>query len=138
MDNQEINFDRPSLILRVKSMLLDGVVIIILMFIASAILDSFNIESGLVRGIALFFIILYEPILITIDRTIGQRMTGLRVRKFAKFVDEDITQNINIFASLIRYLTKGLLDWLLLLTIHSNAYGQAIHDKIADSVMTLE
>jgi hypothetical protein len=46
--------------------------------------------------------------------------------------------NINIFYSIFRYLSKLLLGWISLLTIHSDDYGRAIHDKIGNSVMTIE
>jgi len=138
IEQEEINFDRPSLLTRIKSMVADGIVIIVLMFIASIVLNALNIESGLVRGITLSLILLYEPIMVAVDRTIGQRIMGLRVSKYSTFVDDDTHQNINIFYSLFRFVVKGLLGWLSLLTIHGNTYGQAIHDKMADSVMIFE
>ncbi len=138
VEQEEINFNRPSLLARLKSMLADSVVIIILMMIASSILNALDIESGLVRGIALGLVFLYEPIMVAIDRTIGQRIIGLRVRNYSKFINESNHQNINIFYSLIRYVGKILLGWVSLLTIHSNPYGQAIHDKIGNSMMIFE
>lgn len=150
MDNQEINivldqieqeeitFNRPSLLARLKSMLADTMVIIVLMMIAATILNALNIESGLVRGMAFALVWLYEPIMIALDRTIGQRIMGLRVRNYTKYIDEDTPKNINIVYLLIRYLAKILLGWVSLLTIHSNTYGQAIHDKVGNSVMTFE
>lgn len=138
VEQEEITFNRPSLLARFKSMLADSVVIIILMIVASTILNTLNIESGLVRGIALGLVFLYEPIMVAIDRTIGQRIMGIRVRNYTKFINESSHQNINIFYSLIRYAGKILLGWISLLTIHSNPYGQAIHDKIGNSVMIFE
>lgn len=137
-NQEEIKFNRPYLLTRIKSMLADSVVVIILMIIASIILNALQIESGLVRGITLLLILMYEPIMVTIDRTIGQRMMGLRVRNYEKLADDHAPQNINIFFSILRYLAKVLLGWLSLLTIHSNTYGQAIHDKVGNSVMTYE
>jgi len=138
IEQEEITFNRPSLLTRIKSMLADSLVIIALMAIAATILNMLNIESGLVRGITLSLILLYEPIMVAIDRTIGQRIMGLRVRNYTKFIDEDTSENINIFYSLIRFGAKILLGWVSLLTIHSNTYGQAIHDKVGNSLMTFE
>ncbi len=138
IEQEEIMFNRPSLLVRIKSMLADGIVIIVLMMIAATILNALNIQSGLVRGIAFALIWLYEPVMIAVDRTIGQRIMGLRVRNYTKYIDEDTPKNINIVYSLLRYLAKALLGWVSLLTIHSNKYGQAIHDKVANSVMTFE
>jgi len=120
IEQEEITFNRPSLLARFKSILVDSVVIMILMIIAATILNTLNIESGLVRGVTLSLILLYEPIMVAIDRTIGQRMMGLRVRKYSTFINDDSHQNINIFYSLFRFSVKILLGWLSLLTIHSN------------------
>jgi len=138
IEQEEITFNRPSLLTRIKSMLADSLVVIALMTIAATILNMLNIESGLVRGITLSIILLYEPIMVAIDRTIGQRIMGLRVRNYAKFINEDTSENITIFYSLFRFAAKILLGWISLLTIHSNTYGQAIHDKVGNSVMTFE
>jgi len=137
-EQEEITFNRPSLLARIKSMMADSIVIIILMIIAATILNTLHIESGLIRAIALSLILLYEPIMVAIDRTIGQRIMGLRVRNYTKFINEGTSENINILYSLLRFLAKVLLGWVSLLTIHSNTYGQAIHDKLGNSVMTFE
>ena len=131
-------FNKPSLILRVKSTLIDSVVIIILMYLASIVLNSLGVQSGGIRGMVLIFIFLYEPILVTLSRTIGQKIMGLRVRKFGEYVNANSNVNINIVESLLRYIGKIMLGWISLLTIHSDKYGRAIHDKLGRSLMTIE
>lgn len=138
IEEEEILFNRPSLLVRIKSMMADSLVIIVLMVIAASILNTLNIESGLIRALALSLIVLYEPIMIAIDRTIGQRIMGLRVRNYSKLLNDDTHENINILYSMIRFIAKILLGWVSLLTIHSNKYGQAIHDKVGGSVMTFD
>lgn len=142
LDNQEerqkVYFNKPSLVLRIKSMMVDTVVVILLMILASQILNFFNVESSLIKGIALGLIVLYEPILISLNRTVGQKIMGLRVRSFSGYSKTDESKNINIFWSILRFLMKSLLGWISLLTIHSNDYGKAIHDSLANSIMTLE
>lgn len=135
---QHSYFNKPSLILRIKSMLIDSVIIIFLMFIMSLILNFLSIESGNIRGIALLIVILYEPILVTFGGTIGQRTMGLRVVKSKDFKNNNEKRNINPFNSIFRYISKLLLGWISLLTIHSDNYGQAIHDKIGQSIMTFK
>ncbi len=137
MDDQ-IYFNKPSLVLRIKSTLIDSLVIILLMLVMSSILGILKIESGMLRGICFALVILYEPILVTFGGTIGQRIMGLRVRNFYSYSKNKSTHNINIFYSLIRYFMKILLGWISLLTIHSDNYGQAIHDKTGGSVMTFK
>ena len=136
-DNQEY-FNKPNLVLRVKSMTIDTFVIVTLMYAFSVILDSLNITSGNIRGVALGLIILYEPLLTSINRTVGQKLMGLRVRQFRAYKNQKQSKNINIFLSLIRYIFKLLLGWISLLTIHSDTFGRAIHDKIGNSLMTFE
>lgn len=131
-----IFFRKPGLILRVKSMLIDSLILIGLMLLISWILNSLNIESGRIRGMALVIVVFYEPILIVFKGTIGQRMMGLRVVKSSKLKENGVKTSINIFNSFVRYLTKILLGWISLLTIHSDNYGQAIHDKLGQSIMT--
>lgn len=135
---EEIQFDRPSLLVRIKSMLADSLVIIGLMIIASLVLNALQVESGIIRGVTFFLILLYEPIMVAVNRTVGQKIMGIRIRNYTKFIDEDRKRNINIFSSLFRFLVKFLLGWISLLTIHSNKYGQAIHDIVGNSIMTFE
>ena len=131
-------FNRPSLVLRIKSMLIDMMFLIGFAYIFTLLLESMNIISEESRGIALAIIILYEPVLVVIGGTVGQRIMGLRVRAKKSFVEKREKRNINFFNSLLRYISKILLGWISLLTIHSDKYGQALHDKIGSSVMTLE
>jgi len=131
-------FNKPSLMLRIKSMLIDSVVIFSLMLIISFILNSLNIESGRVRGLAFLIVLLYEPILITLKGTIGQRIMGLRVINSSFYKEENDRKNINFIFSILRYITKIFLGWISLLTIHSDQYGQAIHDKVGQSIMTFK
>jgi len=131
-------FNKPSLILRIKSMMIDSFMIIILMYLTTVLLESFDVESGMIRGSSLILVLLYEPILVTINRTVGQKIMGIRVRKFSEFINSNEKVNINIFSSMVRFVGKLTLGFLSLLTIHSDKYGQAIHDKFGNSIMTIE
>lgn len=133
----EIYIDKPGLILRIKSTLIDTVVLIALMLLMSALLNSLDIASGLVRGICLVAVWLYEPLFTSVNRTLGQRIMGLQVRRQTDIQNGVDPRPISFPASLIRFILKVLLGWLSLLTIHSSRLGQAIHDKAADSVMIL-
>lgn len=135
---EKIYFNKPGLIPRIKAMVIDSVIIVGLMLLVSSILNLLAIESGTIRGAALVLIFLYEPILVTFGGTIGQRIMGLRVRDFSAYEDNKQKQSINFFSSLIRYTTKLVLGIISLLIIHSDNYGQAIHDKVGNSVMTFE
>lgn len=133
-----IYFNKPSLLVRMKCTMIDTVVFIILMYVVSAILNSLDIESGTIRAFALVIIILYEPIMTSVSRTLGQKIMGIRVRKFTPFVKDKEKLNISIFKSMIRFVSKLLLGFISLLTIHGDSYGQAIHDKLGNSIMIKE
>ncbi len=131
----EIYFDKPGLILRIKSTLIDTVVLIALMLLISAVLNGLDIASGAVRGICLVAIWFYEPVFTSFNRTFGQMIMGLEVRRMADLQNRVDPRPISFPAAIIRFIVKILLGWLSLLTIHSSRYGQAIHDNASDSVM---
>jgi len=133
----DIYFDKPGLILRIKSMLIDSVVLIALMLLISLVLNGLGIESGIIRGVFLVAVWLYEPLFTSINRTLGQTIMGLQVSRLADLQNGVELRPISFPASIIRFIVKVFLGWLSLLTIHSSRYGQAIHDKAADSVMIL-
>ena len=108
------------------------------MTIISKILGILQIESGLIRGLCLGLIILYEPILVVFGGTVGQKIMGLRVIKNSTYMAKKSLHNINIIESLIRYAMKILLGWISLLTIHGDIYGRAIHDKVGNSIMAFK
>ena len=121
----------PQLIERIQSTFIDTILIIILMFVFSNILDGFHNVPDWVRIImfvALF--IAYEPFCMTLGSTLGNHFKGIRVRK-----NSDVAKRINIFQALIRYPVKVLLGWISFLTINSNSKRRAIHDIVAGSVM---
>jgi uncharacterized RDD family membrane protein YckC len=122
----------PTLVKRVQSMFIDGVFILFVMFGISAIIDKTGEVPGWVRGvlfIGLWFV--YEPLCITLGRTLGQFIMGLRVRRYEKE-----NSRINIFQSYIRFALKFFLGWISFLTIHTNPQRRAIHDLGSNSVMT--
>jgi len=136
IDSHLESFYKPSLLIRIKSTLIDSAVVILLMFVAAFILNSLQVESGTVRGLAMGLIILYEPLFVALGNTIGQKAMGLGVVKSSSLKQSGASENINIFSSILRYLAKIFLGWISLLTIHSDKYGQAIHDKVGNSIMT--
>ena len=89
-------FNRPSLVLRIKSMLIDMMFLIGLAYIFTLLLESMNIISEESRGIALAIIILYEPVLVVIGGTVGQRIMGLRVRAKKSFVEKRENRNTSL------------------------------------------
>lgn len=121
----------PSLSERVQSTFIDTIIIVVLMFSFSAILEKYDDAPDWVR-IALFagVFLVYEPVCTSLGCTIGNYIKGIRVRRFA-----DTTKRINIFQAVVRYVLKLILGWISFLTMHSNTEKRAIHDFAAGSVM---
>ena len=121
----------PSSIDRFQSLLIDSIVIILLMFILSSVLENFENFSNAVR-ILLFFVLwaIYEPLATTLGFTLGNYIAGIRVRNF-----ENISMKIDFLRSFIRFLIKVLFGWLSLITIFLNKERRALHDLASGSIM---
>src|SRR5689334_11348327 len=88
----------PSLLTRVQSIFVDIIFILVMMFIAGWIIDKFEATPDWIRAvlfIGLWFV--YEPLAMTFGCTLGNYLTGIRVRKYS-----DETKTINLFQSYIR------------------------------------
>jgi uncharacterized RDD family membrane protein YckC len=121
----------PELKERIQSSFIDGILIIIMMFVFAAILDRFENAPDWVRVVMFAgLFVIYEPVCIVFGCTLGNYLKGIRVRK-----NSDSTKRINIFQSLLRYPVKIFLGWVSFLTIGTNAKRRAIHDIVADTVM---
>jgi uncharacterized RDD family membrane protein YckC len=122
----------PPLIKRFQSLIIDMVFIIVCMFIISIVLSNFNEDkTGILKGIllvGLFFI--YEPFCMAFGCTIGNLISGIRVRKY---LDEN--RHINLFNSYLRFVVKLFLGIISFLTVTTNRQKRAIHDMAAGSIM---
>lgn len=122
----------PSLTVRFKSVLIDTTIVFIGgAYLASVIFEQLGEIPAWWRGaalIALFFV--YEPVSQTLGCSLGNYLSGIRVRKAS-----DETQRINILQAFVRFALKLSLGWISFLTIHSNPKRQAIHDTVAGTVM---
>jgi len=119
----------PSLVKRVQSSFIDALVTFILAGLLVTVVNKINDDNVLLKIIALIVAISYEPVMTVFSRTLGQRITGLRVRK----ADED--KRTDIFSGYVRYVIKTMLGWLSFVTIHSNPRRRAIHDMVANTVV---
>ncbi|WP_167619505.1 RDD family protein [Maribellus sediminis] len=122
----------PGVSLRVKAVVTDSVILVILMIGATYLFESMTHVPDLLRVAAFVFIfLLYDPLLTsTAGGTIGHMLFGIRVKR-AKHPEK----NILFPLALIRYIVKVLLGWISLLTVSGNKKGQAIHDLLVKSVV---
>jgi uncharacterized RDD family membrane protein YckC len=140
MKNQEQetvyhSISTPSFLVRIKSMIIDVLVTVLLMYIATLLLETLKADSNVMHTLAFVLVFLYEPICTTINRTLGQAIMGIRVRNYNALSENGIYENISFPYALFRFIVKTLLGWVSFVTIHSDPDSRAIHDKMANSVV---
>jgi hypothetical protein len=131
---QEIAIESsPPLITRFKSVIIDQLFIIVCMAMLSQFLPAESSQNtDMLKGVLLFGLFLvYEPFSMAfLGCTIGNLITGVRVRKFWNH-----EERINIFSAYVRFVVKLSLGWLSFLTITSSDSRRALHDMASGSVM---
>ena len=120
----------PPLTRRYAASLIDG---FFLMFVMILVAILFQAEALLPARIASFWLIFfgYEPLLTSRLCTVGQRLMGLRVRRYGR-----PDARIGILAAYVRFVVKVLLGAISFFTLGSTKQRRAIHDLAAGSVMT--
>lgn len=135
-ENQEMNDtfpgNYPPIIKRFQSLIIDQAFIIVCMGIFSQLLTNTDEENtGALRGFLLFgLFFIYEPLCMAFGCTIGNYISGIRVRKFG---EEE--RRINIFSSYLRFIVKIFLGIVSFFTVTSDKSKRAIHDMAAGSIM---
>ncbi|WP_348811593.1 RDD family protein [Flavobacterium maritimum] len=120
----------PSVLDRIKSTLIDSIIIIGCMLLFTDILEMFNNVPNWVRATLFISLLMYEPICTSNGATLGNHKMRIRVRK-----NSDETQSINIFQATIRYFFKVTFGWISFLTIFISPKSRTLHDMICGSVM---
>jgi uncharacterized RDD family membrane protein YckC len=121
----------PSLVTRVQSNAIDGILILIVMFAFAGIAgDNETIPGWGKAFLFLSFWFLYDPICTRYAATLGNYIMGIRVRKV-----DDYTQKISLKNAFVRVFVKGLLGGWSSISIHFNPRRRALHDLAAKSIM---
>ncbi|MEP1490264.1 MAG: RDD family protein [Algibacter sp.] len=117
---------------RVKAAVIDGIVIIGLMYSASQMLNGFDAVEIYIRVLIFVFIFLiYEPVLVSFfGATVGHFFSNIMVKQ-----ERNHSKNINIFRAIPRFIVKYILGWISLLTVNGNEKKQALHDFVGGSVV---
>lgn len=111
--------------------MVDVVTIIVMMIILSEVFSSFSELPDWVRIAAFAFLWGgYEPLLTTIGCTLGQKVAGVRVRKYS-----DSSKTINIAQAYLRFIIKFFLGFISFFTITTNKERRAMHDLISGTVV---
>ena len=134
-NTSEIIYDEtifPSLIVRIKALVIDFLIILIVFTATTLFIDAFGDIPSFVKGFILIFMIwLYDPVLTSFTgSTLGHKMMKLKVRKFMQ-----PESKISIGQAILRFLTKWSLGWISFLTVTSNDHKRAIHDLVSGSIV---
>ena len=123
----------PSILRRYFSTLIDGLFIVGMLILWSYILDNDNSAVQKIRiGIILFMFFVYEPIFTTYFCTLGQKITGIRIRKFST------RSRISLIQAYLRIIVKIFLGIFSFFTIPFTKNKRAIHDFAVGSLVIYE
>ena len=113
----------PSILRRYLSTFIDSLFVIGVLILVSYLLDSEeNAATNIRLGIILFMFFVYEPIFTSNFCTIGQKLTGIRVRKIST------GNKISIIQAYVRIILKIFLGLISFFTIPFSKNKRAIHD----------
>ncbi len=121
-----------TLQLRIKAAVIDGVILIALMYCTSELLNSIdNVAPSIRMFLFILYFVLYEPLSVFIfGNTLGHYYSDIKVKQ-----EKNLNKNISFPLAFIRFIVKFLLGWVSLLTITGSKKHQAIHDTILKSVV---
>jgi uncharacterized RDD family membrane protein YckC len=123
----------PNILRRYFSTFIDGLFILGMLVLWSYILDSENSTATNIRiGIILFMFFVYEPIFTSYFCTLGQKITGIRIRKMST------GNRISLIQAYLRAIVKIFLGIISFFTIPFTKNKRAIHDFAAGSLVVYE
>ena len=122
----------PTILRRYLSSFIDlWFVVGVLFFVPYVIGDSeATLTVRITAGIIMLF--LYEPLFTSKLCTLGQKIMGIRIRKFDNY------QKLSFPAAVLRVFIKGLLGFISLFTIIFSEEKRAIHDLASDSIVIMD
>jgi len=122
----------PSVLQRYLSSFIDGI-LVLGTFIGLSLLFPQDTQTANSMRIAFFFIMFfcYEPICVSLFCTLGQKITGIRVRRIGTL------EKIPFPFAVIRYFLKILLGFISLFAIIFSEERRAIHDFASGSIVVL-
>ena len=128
-----VGAEYPTIVRRYISTAIDSIFIISMMILVSYIFQQDNEQVTNVRvGMILFLFFVYEPICTSWYCTIGQKLTGIRVRTMFNH------EKISLPKAYLRIITKCLLGILSFFTIPLSKDKRAIHDFVVGSIVLEE
>jgi uncharacterized RDD family membrane protein YckC len=124
--------ESPTILRRYLSTFIDGVFILSVFIAVSFAFDSDSTFASYARvAVYLILFLFYEPIFTSRFCTVGQKITGIRVRTVATY------ENISIPAAYLRIIIKISLGFISLLSIPLTKDRRAIHDFASGSIVIM-
>ena len=120
----------PTLVRRYYSTFIDSVLLFILLVLPSATAASPETQPHVRIVVFVGFLLFYEPLLVVYACTLGQLITGIRVRRAAS-----PDQKISAPRSYLRYAVKIVLGVLSLVTVLFTHRARALHDLCSESLV---
>lgn len=131
--DQKINEpEYPSIIRRYLSTFIDGVLILIVLFLSSFVFSADNNYIVALRiGSILSMVLIYEPLCTSKLCTIGQMIMGIRVRRISTF------DKISLIQAYARIVVKISFGFISLFTIILSEKKRAVHDFVSGSIVVV-
>ncbi|HEY6871452.1 MAG TPA: RDD family protein [Geobacteraceae bacterium] len=124
--------ESPTILRRYLSTFVDGIFILSVFIAVSFAVKADSTYASYTRVAVLFIMFfLYEPILTSQFCTLGQKITGIRVRTVNNY------KNISIPAAYLRIVIKIFLGFISLLSIPVTKDRRAIHDFASGSIVIM-
>jgi len=121
----------PTLQKRYLSSLIDGVLLLFAVVAGTIAYQGGSQTIHVIRVVVLVCVLFsYEPVMTSQLCTLGQRVMGVRVRRFT-----DRTRRISIARAYLRTLLKVLLGFYSFFAMGFNKHRRAVHDFAAGSVV---
>lgn len=121
----------PTILRRYLSSFIDGCFIVLSVILVPYVIGDEENTLNVRIILAVIFLFVYEPLLTSRLCTLGQRITGIRIRKFVNH------ERLSFPGALLRFMIKGLLGIISFFSIIFSKDKRAIHDYASDSIVIL-
>jgi uncharacterized RDD family membrane protein YckC len=133
MDDVESQPMYPRLVRRVRAVLFDSVVFMLVLFawmVGLPALEGFDFSVKIAIP-ALAFMVLEPGLVAFTGGTLGHHVMGLRIR------DASRNRNIGFLRATVREILRTLFGWLSFIFVFVTRQHQALHDYITGTVVVL-
>ncbi len=125
-----MEYPYPSILRRYFATFLDGLFVLATIILFAYVFQFENEMMMRIRvSIVLFMFFVYEPLCTSLFCTIGQKLTGIRIRTWST------QRKISIPKAYLRILAKLVMGLISFFTIPFSKDKRAIHDYVVGSIV---